>query len=216
MYSKLVIFDCDGVLVDSEPITNRIFGDMLQEIGLPLTQQEVFDRFVGRSMSYCYALIESLLGAPLPAGFADAYISRCNLALARELKPVPHIELVLDELARREVPYCVASSGTHDKMRTTLGLTGLLHRFEGRRYSTTEVAHAKPAPDVYLYAADKQGVRPGSCCVVEDTAVGVSAALSAGMTVYGYCGRTPQQVLIGAGAHHTVSDMRELPQLLFP
>jgi HAD superfamily hydrolase (TIGR01509 family) len=215
VYIKLVIFDCDGVLVDSEPITNRVFADMLNDIGLPLTRADVFERFVGRSMGFCYELIEGMLERPLPQEFKEAYVARSHSALAAELKAVRHAEAVLDTLDERGVPYCVASSGTHDKMRTTLGITGLLSRLDGRLFSTTEVEHSKPAPDVYLHAARRMGVAAEHCCVVEDTPVGVAAGLAAGMRVYGYCGFTPRERLQRAGAHHTVGELCELPRLWF-
>ncbi len=140
---------------------------------------------------------------------------RTTPALEAELKAVQGIEEVLDALDARELPYCVASSGTHDKMKTTLGVTGLAPRFAGKIFSVTDVARAKPAPDVYLHAAAKSGIAPGACCVIEDSPTGVSAGVAAGMRVYGYCGLTPARRLIDAGAHHTFSDMRRLPEMLF-
>lgn len=211
----LVIFDCDGVLVDSEVITNRVFVKLLNEFGVPVTLDDLFEQFVGRSMPYCWELVARLLGRPLPDGLVEEYRLRTTAALEAELQPVHGIEGTLDALDARGVRYCVASSGTHEKMRTTLGITGLLSRFEHRLYSVTEVARAKPAPDVYLYAAGKSGVAPAACCVVEDSPTGVRAGVAAGMPVYGYCGLTPVQQLLDAGAQHTFADMRSLPETLF-
>ena len=207
----LVIFDCDGVLVDSELITNRVFAGMLNELGIPVTLEDMFERFVGRSMPQCLDLITKMLGRPVPPHFVEEYQTRSAAALRSELKAVPDIETVL---AGIRVPYCVASSGTHEKMQTTLGLTGLLPQFRGKMYSVTEVAQSKPFPDVFLYAARRQGVAPADCAVIEDTPTGVRAGVAAGMTVFGYCAMTPKQRLIAAGAHHTFERMRDLPGLI--
>jgi HAD superfamily hydrolase (TIGR01509 family) len=207
----LVIFDCDGVLVDSELITNRVFARMLNELGIAVTLEDMFEQFVGRSMPQCLELITKMLGHPVPQHFVAEYQTRSTAALRSELKAVTDIEAVL---AGMRIPYCVASSGTHEKMQTTLGLTGLLPQFRGKMYSVTEVAHSKPFPDVFLYAARRQGVAPANCAVIEDTPTGVSAGVAAGMTVFGYCALTPKQRLIEAGAHHTFERMRELPSLI--
>jgi HAD superfamily hydrolase (TIGR01509 family) len=210
---ELVIFDCDGVLVDSELITNRVFARMLNEMGIAVSIEDMFDQFVGRSMPQCLEMIETMLGRPVPHEFVLDYRSRTEAALKSELKSVPGIESALERLP---VPYCVASSGTHEKMRTTLGITGLLPRFQGRIYSVTEVARSKPFPDVYLYAASKSGVTAARCAVVEDTPTGVKAGVAAGMTVFGYCALTPKGKLVDAGAHRTFERMSDLPELLFP
>jgi HAD superfamily hydrolase (TIGR01509 family) len=212
---KLVIFDCDGVLVDSESITNRVYAKMLNELGIPVTLDDMFEQFVGRSMNYCWDLVARMLGRPPPPHLIEEYLARTTAALQSELQAVPGIEETLDALEAIRVPYCVASSGTHEKMATTLGITGLLPRFMGRISSVTDVANAKPAPDVFLHAAGRNGVAPSACCVIEDSPTGVAAGVAAGMTVYGYCALTPELRLIEAGAHHTFSDMRRLPGLLF-
>jgi HAD superfamily hydrolase (TIGR01509 family) len=208
---ELLIFDCDGVLVDSEVITNRVFAAMLNELGIPVSIEDMFERFVGRSMPQCLEIITGLLGAPVPDGFVEEYYARSRAALKQELKAVAGIESVLATL---QVPYCVASSGTHEKMQTTLGVTGLLPKFIGRIYSVTDVARSKPFPDVFLHAARQHGTAPAACAVIEDTPTGVSAGVAAGMTVFGYCARTPKHRLIEAGAHHTFDKMSELPNLL--
>jgi HAD superfamily hydrolase (TIGR01509 family) len=211
----LVIFDCDGVLVDSELITNRVFARMINELGLPVTLDDMFEQFVGRSMTYCCDTIAKMLNRPVPERFIEEYHIRTTAALQAELQPVPGIEGVLDELAARGIPYCVASSGSHEKMRTTLGITGLLSRFEKKLYSVTEVANGKPAPDVFLYAARECAARPSSCYVVEDTPTGVTAGVAAGMTVFGYCALTPAHRLIEAGAHYTFDAMSKLSRMWF-
>ena len=207
----LVIFDCDGVLVDSELITNRIFAQMLGEIGLKMTLAEVLERFVGHSMPQCWDIIAEMLGHFLPQRFIDDYGVRTAHALRAELQIVPGVAQVIANLA---VPYCVASSGTHEKMQITLGATGLLPHFSGRIFSVTDVARSKPFPDVYLHAAARMGHEPAACAVIEDTPTGVRAGVAAGMTVFGYCAVTPQLRLTAAGAHRTFTHMRELPTLL--
>ena len=206
-----MIFDCDGVLVDSELITNRVFVGMLNELGLALSLEDMFDRFVGRSMPQCLEIITKLLGRPVPPHFVGEYQTRSAAALRAELKAVPDIETVL---AAMRMPYCVASSGSHEKMQTTLGITGLLPQFRGKMYSVTEVVRSKPFPDVFLHAARQQGVMPADCAVIEDTPTGVRAGAAAGMTVFGYCALTPRQRLIEAGAHHVFERMRDLPALI--
>jgi HAD superfamily hydrolase (TIGR01509 family) len=208
---KLVIFDCDGVLVDSERITNQVFAQMLNEMGIPVTLEYMFEHFVGRSMNQCLALISELVGHEPPDNFLEQYRCRTKAALESSLKAVSGIEAALNEL---KLAYCVASSGDHDKMRTTLGIVGLLPRFEGKLFSVTEVERGKPAPDVFLYAASKSNVDPSACIVVEDTPTGVSAGIAAGMTVYGYSALTPAARLLGAGAHRVFDNMLELPSLI--
>lgn len=208
---KLVIFDCDGVLVDSERITNAVLAGMLNELGLSVSLNDMFEHFMGKSMPQCLELITTMLGKSPPSNFEERYRERSRVALETGLLPVPGVPEMLNEL---KLPCCVASSGSHDKMRTTLGITGLLHRFQGRLYSVTEVACGKPAPDVFLYAAAQCGVKPGDCAVVEDTPTGVQAGVAAGMTVFGYSGLIGAKQLRSAGAHYTFKHMRELNSLL--
>lgn len=207
----LVIFDCDGVLVDSERITQRVFAGMLGELGLEVSHQELLDRFVGRTMTQCLQRIEDMLGRPPPPGFVDTYDRRTRAALERDVRPVPGI---FDALQRIALPSCVASNGEHGKMRATLGTTGLWPRFEGRVYSASDVARPKPAPDVYLLAAERSGVAAGDCLVVEDTPTGVAAASAAGMTVFGFAALMPARRLREAGAHAVFDDMHELPGMI--
>ena len=208
---QLVIFDCDGVLVDSEPVANRTLAQMLRELGLDLTQEQIFEKFVGFSMAHVMGTIESLLGRAPPETFLRDLQARTFEAFRAELQAMPGIEDALDRLT---VPFCVASSGDHEKMRTTLGITGLWPRFAGRIFSVTQVARGKPAPDVYLFAAKQLGAEPARCVVVEDTPPGVQAGVAAGMRVFGYCAHTPEHKLRAAGAQVTFDDLRRLPELL--
>jgi HAD superfamily hydrolase (TIGR01509 family) len=185
---ELVIFDCDGVLVDSERITNQVFCTMLNELGVPVTLEDMFERFVGLSMPQCVALIAELHGSPPPASFVPELRARTAEALKTQIRPVPGVADVLNGLS---VPYCVASSGEHEKIRLTLGATGLLRYFEGRIFSVADVRRPKPAPDVFLFAAHRMGRNTERCAVVEDTPTGVLAAVAAGMHVFGFSGNTP-------------------------
>jgi HAD superfamily hydrolase (TIGR01509 family) len=210
---ELVIFDCDGVLVDSERLAVKIDVQVLAQLGWELTEREVIDRFVGRSDAAMTAEIEAHLGRRLAADWQDGFTKLYRDAFAAELKPVAGVVEALDRIA---LPTCVASSGTHDKMRFTLGLTGLYDRFAGRIFSVSEVARGKPAPDLFLYAADRMGADPGACAVVEDSRYGVEAARAAGMRAFGYAGGlTPAEKLTGPGTI-VFRDMRELPGLLAP
>ncbi|NUP14121.1 MAG: HAD family hydrolase [Polyangiaceae bacterium] len=208
---ELVIFDCDGVLVDSERITNLVFAELLAELGLHFTLDDMFEHFVGLSMPQCLEKIHGYLGRPPPDDFVSRYVVRRDEALKARLTPIPGIEAALDALS---LPFCVASSGAHEKMRLTLGLTGLWRRFEGRIFSTADVAKPKPAPDVFLYAARTLGAPPAACVVIEDSPTGVSAAVAAGMTVLGYSALMPAARLKAAGAHHCFDAMLALPGLI--
>ena len=203
-----VIFDCDGVLVDSEPISNGVLAGMLTELGLPTTAEESMAAHLGRAWPSVAEIIEERLGRPLDEDFRPRYVEGMLAAFERELEPVPGIAEALDAI---DNPSCVASSGTHEKMRMTLAHTGLLERFEGRLFSATEVASGKPAPDLFLYAAERMGWAPADCVVVEDSAAGVEAARAAGMRALGYAGRTDPALLTGS---EVFSSMAELPALL--
>jgi HAD superfamily hydrolase (TIGR01509 family) len=212
--TPLVIFDCDGVLVDSEPISCRTFTEALREIGLEVTPEQMFDDFVGYSMKHCMEVVEKMLGRPAPENFVAELQARTFERFKAELKAMPGIEQALDDLDKIGIPVCVASSGAHEKMRTTLGITGLLPRFEGKMFSATQVARGKPAPDLYLFAAEKMGVEPGTCVVVEDAPPGVQAGVAAGMRVLGFCAHTPHAKLQAAGAHVIFDDMLQVARLV--
>ncbi|MFP8884621.1 HAD family hydrolase [Streptomyces mangrovi] len=207
----LVIFDCDGVLVDSERIGVRVDAAVLAQLGWHLTEAEIVDRFLGRSTESITREIEDHLGRRLPESWAAEVDPLHKRALAAELRPVDGIVEALDELP---YPSCVASGGSHEKMRFTLGLTGLYRRFEGRVFSATEVARGKPAPDLFLHAAERMGADPSACVVVEDSFHGARAARAAGMRVFGYAGGlTPAHRLEGPNTV-VFEDMRRLPALL--
>lgn len=207
---QLVIFDCDGVLVDSERLSVDVDRRVLAELGWHLSADEIVHRFVGRSNAHFRAEVEAHLGWALPDDWETPYEHWYIDAFERDLEAVPGVEAALDDIA---MPTCVASSGSHAKIRTTLGLTGLLPRFAGRIFSADDVANGKPAPDLFLHAASSMGVAPADCVVVEDSRFGVKAARAAGMRVLGYAGGlTPADWLTEASRVFT--DMAELPSLL--
>lgn len=208
---ELVIFDCDGVLVDSERIAVRLHVEIGPEFGWPLTPEEVMQHFVGRSSASIRLVISERLSADVATRWDAKFINRHRVVVEDELEAVPGIHEALQEITLRT---CVASSGSHEKMLHTLGLAGLYGHFEGRLFSATEVANGKPAPDLFLHAASQMGVHPSRCVVVEDSRYGVQAARAAGMQALGYFGGlTPRQWL--EGPHTRVfDDMRDLPALL--
>lgn len=205
-----MIFDCDGVLVDSEEISNRLFVEVLAEHGGSLSYAEARELLVGLSLPACIRLVEERAGRALAPGFAEAYEARVLAALAASVEPVPGVLWALEQIP---VASCVASSGSHAKIRTTLGRTGLLARFQGRIFSASEVRRGKPAPDLFLHAAHEMGMAPGRCAVVEDSVYGVRAAVAAGMRALGYAGPSPGAELAREGAE-VFHDMQDLPRLL--
>jgi len=207
---ELVIFDCDGVLVDSELLSNRVLAQTLAEIGLPMSLEETIATFMGHSMAACVAIIEERTSRPIPSNFVANFRDRTFDVFRRELRPVQGIESVLDAI---DLPFCVASSGPPEKIQLTLSITGLLPRFAGRIFSAVEVTRGKPHPDLFLHAAHKMGVAPPACVVVEDSVRGVQAAVAAGMRVFGYADLTDADTLAAAGAR-VFRSMAELPALL--
>lgn len=208
---ELVIFDCDGVLVDSEPISVRLDVEMLAELGLVATEAEVTERFVGRSPQVIAQAVEAELGHPPPDGWFQRGERELRERFVAELEPVPGIVQALEQIT---APVCVASSSNPSELRFKLELTGLYERFAGRIFSAAEVANGKPAPDLFLHAAARLGAAPARCVVVEDSRYGVQAARAAEMDVFAYAGGvTPADVLEGP---RTVvfDDMRELPRLI--
>ena len=206
---ELIIFDCDGVLVDSERIANEVFARILnEECGLSLTLEDMFSTFVGHSSSQCMQIIEDMLGHAPPDNLENRYKSEINETLARDVTAVQEIEQALDEIS---IPMCVASSGSHEKMHTTLGKTNLLNRFKGKLFSTSDVENGKPAADIYLYAAKQMGNKsPSNCLVIEDSPLGVQGGVAAGTTVFGYTELMNRERLINTGAHHLFDNMDNL------
>ena len=208
---ELVIFDCDGVLVDSERLAVKVDVQVLAQLGWVMTEAEVVERFVGLSDATIREAIEAHIGRRLAEDWEQEFQHLYRAAFAAGLTAVDGAYEALDAITTKT---CIASSGSHEKMRFTLGLTGLLARFEGRMFSVTEVERGKPAPDLFLYAAARMGVAPSACAVVEDSRFGIEAAHAAGMRAFGYAGGlTPAHRLAVSGTV-VFGDMRELPWLL--
>lgn len=209
----LVIFDCDGVLVDSERLSIRLDVELLRELGWPLTEDEVVERWVGRTDAAMRAEIEAHLGRSVETewtAFSDRYVR----AFAVELKPVDGIAAAVDAIQAAGFATCVASSGDREKIRRNLATTGLSDRFGDRIFSADDVEHGKPAPDLFLHAAAALSAEPRRTAVVEDSAYGVAAGLAAGMAVFAYAGGvTPASKLERPGVT-VFPDMRALPGLL--
>jgi HAD superfamily hydrolase (TIGR01509 family) len=213
MRYDLVIFDNDGVLVDSEPISNRHLAAYLTELGHPTSYEDSIRDYMGSAMHRIHDLVLERTGRRLPEDFDDVFHARVFAAFERELQPVAGVAGVLEKLAADGVPYCVASSGSHERIRVGHRATGLDRWFADEHiFSSQDVGRGKPAPDLFLYAAERMGVEPGRCVVVEDSPLGVQAAVAAGMDVYGFTAMTPAVRL--AGATQLFSDMGELADLL--
>lgn len=214
---ELVIFDCDGVLVDSEPIAVRTHVALGAELGWPLSEADVMNRFVGRSTTSIGEQISDRLGEETARVWDERFRRLHAEAVDEGLTAVDGIADALDGLEEAGLGarhWCIASSGSHDKMRHTLGRVGLYDRFDGRIFSAHEVERGKPAPDLFLHAARQSGVDPSRCAVVEDSRFGVQAAGAAGMRAFGYAGGlTPADWLTGPTAV-VFTDMRRLPGLI--
>jgi HAD superfamily hydrolase (TIGR01509 family) len=214
----LTIFDCDGVLVDSEVISCRAHADTLTRHGYPITSDQVFDRFLGRSMRKATLEIEAELGRRLPDDFHTQVYAEIFRLFAASLEATPHIEEALAAIA---LPVCVASSGPPEKISTSLNHVGLYGRFAPHifSFSAVQVPNGKPAPDLFLFAAERMRTSPERCLVIEDSVAGVTGARAAGMTVLGYhggshCRPNTADMLRAAGAATTFDDMRQLPGLI--
>jgi HAD superfamily hydrolase (TIGR01509 family) len=207
---ELVIFDNDGVLVDSEPHAMTVLTDLLREYGLPLSYNESFEVFVGSSLARVRKIAESRLGHGIPEDFDDRYYAELFSRFRQGLEPIPGVKEALAAIA---TPKCVASSGPHERIRLALETTGLQPFFGSNVFSRDDVGRGKPAPDLFLHAAESMGVRPDRSAVIEDSPLGIEAANAAGMTSFGFAATTPTEHLRHAtGAVFT--KMSELPSLL--
>ncbi len=192
----LVIFDCDGVLIDSESLSTAVLVDMLRARGIAIDRDHVLAHFIGHPYPVVAGKIAALSGAPLPEGFEQEYRAALLARFEAELKPVPGIEAVLDALA---VPFCAATSSAPERVRRSLAIAGLAARFGARVYTVSMVARVKPAPDLFLLAAARMGVAPEACLVIEDSPLGIAAARAAGMRVWQFSG----------GSHFAATRWRE-------
>ncbi|MFJ8863297.1 HAD family hydrolase [Streptomyces sp. NPDC102451] len=214
MRYELVIFDNDGVLVDSEPISNTVLAGYLTELGHPTSYEESLRDYMGAAVHRIHDLVDERTSQKLPADF-DEELHRRTLAAFQEeqLAAVDGVEELLGELVADGVAYCVASSGSHPKIAAGHRKTGLDQWFEEEWvFSSEDVGRGKPDPDLFLHAAERMGIAPERCVVIEDSPLGVEAARAAGMDVYGFTSMMPADRLAGVTGHF--SDMSQLPKLL--
>jgi HAD superfamily hydrolase (TIGR01509 family) len=213
----VVIFDCNGVLVDSEPLATTIVSQEFMRAGFPLTPEVVARYFTGRRPADMFAEVEVAARRKLPPNFADTVASVILRRFRKELRATPHAEYALSWLRG---PKCVASSSSHERIRVSLESAGLIRFFEPNLFSASDVRNGKPAPDLFLHAAGKLQVSPSECIVVEDSAVGVAAGVAAGMTVIGFVGGSHagsqlETRLRSAGARSVIPDLRALKSAIF-
>jgi HAD superfamily hydrolase (TIGR01509 family) len=206
---NLVIFDNDGVLVDSEWLANTVLSDLLNQCGRPTTPEQCMDRYMGGSLTRVRQLVEADGGPPLAGDFEETYHERLFQRFRTDLRAVPGVAAVIAGL---RTDRCVASSGSHARIALALRTVGLYEAFAGAIYSVDDVRHGKPAPDLFLHAAATRGAQPGRCVVIEDSPTGVAAARAAGMPVLGFARLTPAARLSDATA--IFDDMAALPGLL--
>lgn len=209
---ELVIFDCDGVLVDSEPISHRVLAELARTHGAQLTAAESLELFRGGHLQHVIEHIESLSGRSVPADFLPLFRERCAAEFEAELKPIQGIE---DVLAWLQIPCCVASNGPLEKMQHMLTLTDLMRWFESRLFSAYSIESWKPEPDLFLHAAASMGVSANRCCVIEDSRHGIEAAARAGMRAIAYL-TSDNEISELPGGVPRIHAMNELPGILSP
>jgi HAD superfamily hydrolase (TIGR01509 family) len=212
----LIIFDCDGVLIDSELIACRVLSDALGEAGIAIPAEEIAERYVGLTGEAIFADLKARTGRSIPEGFRERTRPRLEAAFETELQPMPGVAALLAALPVRA---CVASGSPPDRLHHSLTLTGLKDRFAPHIFSATQVARGKPAPDLFLLAASRMGVAPETCWVVEDSRAGIEAARAAGMTALGFAGGSHCRdghgdKLRRAGAALVLQRMEQLAELL--
>ncbi len=210
MKYKCIIFDCDGVLVDSEFITAKVLVAMGKDLGLHIDLDFVVQEFLGKSLNDIMQYLDVLAEGRLPSDFESEYRKRTFEAFKNELKPIDGIHSVIENL---KIPFCVASSGPLEKIRANLTTTGLIDKFEERMFSCYEIQSWKPNPDIFLHAAKTMGYKPDECAVVEDSAVGIEAALAGGFDVFIYS-KNGHDYPIGLQEAFVFQDMSELRILL--
>lgn len=216
MKCDAILFDCDGVLVDSETITNQVICDTLNAHGANISLEETMAIFLGKLLRDSTDLITQIIGYSPPESFFDTFLSARNHALATQVMPIQGIVSLIAAIKQSGIPFAVASGADLHKMSITLGRTGLLDDFKGRMFGKDQVSRSKPFPDVYLLAAQSIGVDIARCVVIEDTVTGVNAGKSAGATVIGYAGAkyTNANDLLNAGACIAINTMNSLYTVL--
>lgn len=211
---QAVVFDCDGVLVDSERITNGVIAQMLREQGLQIDTEGSMALFMGKTVKELLPAIEQMTGKPLPGDWYNEFLRRRDVGLSTQVEPIAGIAEVIAHLQAYALPFAVASGADRPKMRLTLGRCELLPHFEPVMFGRDMVANGKPAPDVYNMAMDHLGVSPAQVVVIEDTPTGTTAGVAAGAVVYGYAAMSDPDALRAAGASRIFTDMRQLPAML--
>ena len=207
---ELIIFDCDGVLVDSEPLSCRVLAEQFTEFGYPISTDEAIEKFKGGHLQDIIEDIENQVGQKAPEDFIQVFRQRSFELFREELKPISGIVEALDNIRFKK---CVASNGPTHKTELNLGITGILHHFEDALFSAYDIKKWKPAPDLFLYAAKQMNAAPGNTIVVEDSIHGVEAARKAGMRVLAYCAEKDAEEMDALGAV-TFFNMMDLPQLI--
>jgi HAD superfamily hydrolase (TIGR01509 family) len=216
---RAIIFDFDGVLADSEVLSNSVIAGIVTELGKPTTVDDAYRTFMGKRLSEVIETIEAVIGRKLPPDFADTYQARTFDAFRARLKPVVGAREFLE--AWRDVPRCIASSSSPERLALSLEVLNMTPLFEGRVFSASNVARGKPHPDIFLHAAEQLGIAPGDCIVIEDSVGGVTAGRAAGATVIGFTAAGHIQPghdakLREAGADHVVASFAELDRVIGP
>lgn len=212
---ELVIFDCDGVLVDSEPVANAILARAITRLGYPVTVADTRATFVGLSMAAIILQVQDWIGRQVPEDWRSNLQDETYQAFRQDLRAVPGVRAAVAQIRAANIAVCVASSGSLDKMELTLGLTGLREYFGANLFSSMMVARGKPHPDLFLHAAARMGVSPDRAVVIEDSLPGVTGARAAGMRVFAYAGDSQSDsVGLASEGGHIFTDMAQLPGLL--
>ncbi|MDN5204306.1 HAD family hydrolase [Fulvivirgaceae bacterium BMA10] len=210
MKYKYIIFDCDGVLVDSEEISNTVLIEMAKEVNAEIKMEYALKNFAGKSLRSSFNYIENLIGKQLPSHFENDFRKRTFNAFKTKLKPIKGIHDLLNNIS---VPYCVASSGPLEKIELNLTITGLIEKFENRIFSSYEIGSWKPNPGIFEYASKKMGYKPNECAVIEDSIAGVKAARKGGFDVFGFTNKKNQTDFENEGAK-VFFEMNKLKELL--
>ncbi|MCP4179160.1 MAG: HAD family hydrolase [bacterium] len=211
MKYDLIIFDCDGVLVDSEPISNRVFADLINALGAGVSYDKSKRLFTGRSDADCKKILEEIIGKEAPDNLFDEFDKLSFDAYEKYLKPVKNIHKIIDSLDKKSI--CVASNAPKKKIHKVLSLGGLDSKFGDQIFCSDDVKRPKPYPDLFLFAAESMGHDPKKCAVIEDSIYGARAGIAAGMTVFGYSERTESEKLKAEGCI-TFDNMDQLTKLL--
>lgn len=215
--SKAIIFDFDGVIADSEVLSNTVLAEVVTELGVPTTLEDAYRNYMGKRFHELIAAVEAAVGRSLPPSFGDHYQSRTLTRFRQELAPIAGAREFIAKFAG--LPRCIASSSSPDRLALCLEVLDMVSLFEGRVFSASNVARGKPHPDIFLHAAEAIGVPPGDCIVIEDSGTGVVAGRAAGTTVIGLlaAGHIPQghaATLKAAGAQYIAADYAEVEQIV--